>query len=79
MYNAKELAQMHHPHSDVKCQQEPREAMCRHRMKITRLWNIQDGDNVLELGCGHGEGSLALANAVGSQGHLTGIDNAPCK
>lgn len=47
-----------------------------HRMELVRFWEIQEGMNVLEVGCGQGGTSFALALAVGSTGHVTAIDAA---
>lgn len=38
------------------------------------LLNAQPGENVLEIGYGTGKALLALARAVGSHGHVAGID-----
>ncbi|KAK1969085.1 SAM-dependent methyltransferase [Colletotrichum sublineola] len=48
-----------------------------HRVKICDAWAIPQGAKLLDIGCGQGESTLVLAEAVGSTGSITGIDNAP--
>jgi predicted methyltransferase len=48
-----------------------------HRINLVEKWNIKDGDRVLELGCGQGDCTAALAAAVGDKGSVTAIDPAP--
>lgn len=43
---------------------------------IVQRANLQPGMNVLDLASGHGEPSLALARAVGPEGHVTATDPA---
>jgi ubiquinone/menaquinone biosynthesis C-methylase UbiE len=51
-------------------------AQIEHRTNIVSKWNIKPGDKVLEIGCGQGDCTLVLANAVGESGHVTGLDPA---
>lgn len=37
----------------------------------------QPGERVLDVGCGGGASALVLAEAVGSEGHVTGLDISP--
>jgi len=46
------------------------------RMQLVRSWRIPDGAKVLEIGCGQGDMTAVLANAVGEIGHVTAIDIA---
>lgn len=46
------------------------------RLTIVDTWSIQAGQHLLDIGCGQGESSLALALAVSSQGHITALDPA---
>jgi SAM-dependent methyltransferase len=48
-----------------------------HRLKLVDLWGIQEGSRVLEIGCGQGDTTAALAYAVGEKGFVHGIDIAP--
>lgn len=48
-----------------------------HRLKLTEFWGINEGDRVLEIGCGQGDTTAVLAHLVGESGHVHGIDIAP--
>lgn len=48
-----------------------------HRRRIVESWGIAPGSRVLEIGCGQGDLTMALAEAVGPDGFVTGIDVAP--
>ncbi|PMD37064.1 hypothetical protein L207DRAFT_515488 [Hyaloscypha variabilis F] len=45
-----------------------------HRLAILDFWSIAPGSRVLELGCGQGDTTIALANAVGPTGHIDAVD-----
>ncbi|BEI97162.1 hypothetical protein CcaverHIS631_0207510 [Cutaneotrichosporon cavernicola] len=45
-----------------------------HRLNLADAWGILPGWQVLDVGCGSGDSTLAFAQAVGSEGHVTGID-----
>lgn len=47
------------------------------RLDIISRWNIEPGSRVLEIGCGQGDSTVILADLVGENGHVTGIDPAP--
>ena len=47
------------------------------RMRIAESWQIKPGMKLLEIGCGQGDMTLVLANAVGDAGHITAVDIAP--
>ncbi|KZT42786.1 hypothetical protein SISSUDRAFT_1058253 [Sistotremastrum suecicum HHB10207 ss-3] len=49
----------------------------RHRIKLIKAWEIEEGWNLLELGCGQGDCTVALAEAVGQDGHVTAVDPGP--
>jgi predicted methyltransferase len=46
-----------------------------HRIAILSRWNAHwEGANVLEIGCGQGDFTAVLAEAVGANGHVTAVD-----
>ena len=47
-----------------------------HRLKLVQFWGIKEGSRVLEIGCGQGDTTAALAFVVGEQGLVHGIDIA---
>ncbi|RAL00574.1 class I SAM-dependent methyltransferase [Aspergillus ibericus CBS 121593] len=47
-----------------------------HRLALLQHWNIPTDSNVLELGCGQGDCTTVLANAVGEQGKVVAVDPA---
>ncbi|MFD3513816.1 class I SAM-dependent methyltransferase [Streptomyces sp. NPDC058657] len=48
----------------------------RHRAVLVSGWHIDPGATVLELGCGQGDMTAVLAEAVGPQGHVVAVDVA---
>jgi len=46
------------------------------RVDIISKWDIAPGSRILEIGCGQGDCTLVLADAVGPDGHVTGLDPA---
>ena len=46
------------------------------RMRLADSWGITPGASVLEIGCGQGDMTAVLADAVGPDGHVLGIDIA---
>lgn len=48
----------------------------RHRLELLRHFNIAAGSNVLELGCGQGDCTVVIADAVGDEGMVVGVDPA---
>lgn len=48
-----------------------------HRLSLVEAFQIYPGAKVLEIGCGQGDTTVALADAVGEGGHVTSIDIAP--
>jgi SAM-dependent methyltransferase len=47
-----------------------------HRDKLVDFWEIAEGSQILEIGCGQGDTTEALACAVGEHGFVHGIDCA---
>jgi ubiquinone/menaquinone biosynthesis C-methylase UbiE len=45
--------------------------------ELVRLAAPEPGERVLDVGCGRGAATVALAEAVGRDGHVTGIDLSP--
>ncbi|PWK64373.1 methyltransferase family protein [Streptomyces sp. CG 926] len=48
----------------------------RHRAALVAGWHIAPGSTVLELGCGQGDMTAVLAEAVGPEGHVVAVDVA---
>ena len=46
----------------------------RHRLALVETWAPQPGHHVLEVGCGQGDTTVALAEAVGPNGRVVAID-----
>jgi ubiquinone/menaquinone biosynthesis C-methylase UbiE len=49
----------------------------RFRLSVVDAWGISPGAAVLEVGCGQGDMTAALADAVGPGGRVVGVDPAP--
>lgn len=47
-----------------------------HRLALVEAFQIKKGMRVLEIGCGQGDTTVALADAVGHTGHVVAIDIA---
>ncbi|KAF4622067.1 hypothetical protein D9613_009101 [Agrocybe pediades] len=53
-------------------------AQVSHRLTLIDEWGgVQSGVKIVELGCGQGDCTIALANAVGERGLVNAIDPAP--
>ncbi|KAF9480310.1 S-adenosyl-L-methionine-dependent methyltransferase [Pholiota conissans] len=53
-------------------------AQIAHRQNIINVWGgISPGTKVLELGCGQGDCTIVLADAVGSSGSVDAVDPTP--
>lgn len=48
----------------------------RHRAALVASWHIAPGSTVLELGCGQGDMTAVLAEAVGPKGRVVAVDVA---
>lgn len=47
-----------------------------HRINLIKSWDITVGEHILELGCGQGDCTAALATAVGEEGKVVAVDPA---
>lgn len=47
-----------------------------YKRRTHRLLHPSEGDQILDVGCGRGDDVLMLADAVGSDGRVIGIDNS---
>lgn len=45
-----------------------------HRLALVAFWGIAPGSRVLEIGCGQGDCTIVLADAVGDEGHVDAVD-----
>ncbi|KAL2074999.1 hypothetical protein VTL71DRAFT_8779 [Oculimacula yallundae] len=45
-----------------------------HRQELIAYWDIKEGSRVLEIGCGQGDTTVALADAVGETGSVVALD-----
>jgi SAM-dependent methyltransferase len=49
------------------------------RRRLVERWRLAPGSRLLEIGCGQGDMTAVLADAVGPTGHITAVDLAdPC-
>jgi ubiquinone/menaquinone biosynthesis C-methylase UbiE len=48
-----------------------------HRTILLDIWSIQAGAKIVEIGCGQGDCTEALALRVGPEGHIDALDPAP--
>lgn len=48
-----------------------------HRLRLIDFWGIRRGSKILEIGCGQGDMTVALACATGEKGLVYGVDIAP--
>lgn len=60
----------------VDAENEIQRIQTKHRLKLVEFWGIKKGSRVLEIGCGQGDTTAALAYAVGEDGFVHGIDIA---
>ncbi|MFF9347080.1 class I SAM-dependent methyltransferase [Streptomyces sp. NPDC014734] len=51
-------------------------AQTRHRVALASGWDIRAGASVLEIGCGQGDMTAVLAEAVGPRGRVVAVDIA---
>lgn len=48
----------------------------RHRLELVKAFEVKEGMRVLEIGCGQGDTTVALADQVGASGYVMAIDIA---
>src|ERR1043166_739325 len=58
---------------------EEKTLQLRHRTTLVNIWVPGIGAHIIEIGCGQGETTVALAAAVGASGHVLAIDNGPAE
>ncbi len=49
-------------------------AQIEHRRALVSFWDIQPNSRVLEIGCGQGDTTVVLADAVKENGHVVAVD-----
>ncbi|WP_440897737.1 SAM-dependent methyltransferase [Amphibacillus sp. Q70] len=55
---------------------EIQQVQLQHRLDLVEKFDVKKGMRVLEIGCGQGDTTVALADAVGEAGKVIGIDIA---
>ena len=55
---------------------EIQQIQLQHRLDLVDAFEIKEGMRVLEIGCGQGDTTMALADAVGETGHVVAVDIA---
>lgn len=55
---------------------EIQQVQLQHRLELVEVFGVEKGMRVLEIGCGQGDTTVALADAVGEYGQVVGIDIA---
>lgn len=48
----------------------------KHRLSLVEAFGLKPGMRILEVGCGQGDTTVALADAVGEKGHVLAVDIA---
>ncbi|MFD1032356.1 class I SAM-dependent methyltransferase [Metaplanococcus flavidus] len=48
----------------------------KHRLSLVKAFQLEPGMRILEVGCGQGDTTVALADAVGENGHVLAVDIA---
>lgn len=65
-----------YPHRSAKHRDGTVVAQMQHRIDLINFWDIKAGNTVLEIGCGQGDCTVAIAAAIGDSGHVTALDPA---
>lgn len=55
------------------------ELQLQHRMALIHMWAPCRGDRIIEIGCGQGETTIALAAAVDASGRILAVDKGPAE
>ncbi|MBT2641546.1 methyltransferase domain-containing protein [Bacillus sp. ISL-41] len=55
---------------------EIQQVQLQHRLDLVEAFGIEKGMRILEIGCGQGDTTVALADTVGNEGKVTAIDIA---
>ncbi|WP_432355675.1 class I SAM-dependent methyltransferase [Sporosarcina sp. A2] len=55
---------------------EIQQIQLQHRLNLVAAFNIHEGSSVLEIGCGQGDTTMAIAHAIGKTGKVVAIDKA---
>lgn len=55
---------------------EVQQIQLQHRLDLVKAFEVKEGMHVLEIGCGQGDTTMALADAVGKDGRVVGLDIA---
>lgn len=48
----------------------------KHRQSLVNAFSLEEGMRILEIGCGQGDTTVVLADAVGEEGHVLAVDIA---
>lgn len=55
---------------------EIQQIQLQHRLSLVEAFHLPKGGRILEIGCGQGDTTMAIAHAIGDQGKVIAIDNA---
>lgn len=55
---------------------EIQQIQLQHRLNLVEAFNLPKGGRILEIGCGQGDTTMAIAHAIGASGEVVAIDNA---
>ncbi|REB07266.1 class I SAM-dependent methyltransferase [Sporosarcina sp. BI001-red] len=55
---------------------EIQQIQLQHRLSLVEAFNLPKGGRILEIGCGQGDTTMAIAHSIGHTGKVVAIDNA---
>ncbi|MCM3758200.1 class I SAM-dependent methyltransferase [Sporosarcina aquimarina] len=55
---------------------EIQQIQLQHRLSLVKAFNLPKGGRILEIGCGQGDTTMAIAHVIGENGKVVAIDNA---